>query len=739
VELLRYALLDAGLPREQRAGFMHVPDVPSDGPASGALLECLVCLFNALPDAAAYPSSMALGRLVPVPKKGCTPADKSTYRGICVSGVLGQLFDCILQTRLEAYVDTQQLRSPVQCGFRRGHGTLDAQFVMAHLINKHKHAKVPLYVCYVDFKKAFDLVRREEILARAEQLGVHGAFLRALRQWLVHSDLCVSVHGRQGEAFATHRGTKQGGRLSPLCFGLFVEQLHELIRMRVPGAGPYVGSMRVPDILYADDVKLLASNPDHLQQLLDVLDLFCTLFDMQVNVSPQKTCIVVYGPLGAAMREWHLGNMLVPVCDSYTDLGVLCTQQMGYAAGAEALAVAGRRAMHAALSMCRRGHLAQPAFKLRVFDAIVEPVLSYGCQVWGPWVWNLRDPLNVAAESVHIDFMRIMAGVGRRVKHQLLLHDFARYPIMYHWVALASRWWCSLMAPDQQDKLAARALRSDVWFMRAGCTDCWAFKFLDTLSELNVVDRHRWDSSVNPAVTVEQVLQITVCEKQVKRALRERFDGLLSSALSDMVQQRRRPSDPACRSDQVMLDTYLSYVRARDLHKLPLHLRCRRLSFAEVQTICRIRLGWHDLQVQKGRYSGQARDQRQCSVCRKRGHTNAAGRAPVEDLLHFLFDCPALQHVRDGFPQFFQPEYISRPEADVHARYVMNHKDQWQVAQALRALHAARTDVLSGPAAQQAQVGPASGGNNSKLARWAAWLRYQALPSDRRARLVDWY
>jgi hypothetical protein len=42
--------------------------------------------------------------------------------------------------------------------------------------------------------------------------------------------------------------------------------------MRVPGAGPFIGGMRVPD--YADDVKLMDSDPDQLQQLLDVLHLF---------------------------------------------------------------------------------------------------------------------------------------------------------------------------------------------------------------------------------------------------------------------------------------------------------------------------------------------------------------------------------------------------------------------------------------------------------------------------------
>jgi hypothetical protein len=156
------------------------------------------------------------------------------------------------------------------------------------------------------------------------------------------------------------------------------------------------------------------------------LHLFCVLFDMKVNVRPHKTCVVVYGKPVGALPVWTLGGQAVPVCDGYTDLGVKCTSARGMQAGAAALAVGGRRAMHAALSMCRRAKLTQPAFKLRLFDALVEPVLSYGCQVWGPWAWSIRDPLGSPAEKVHLDYLRIMSGAGKKVKQQLLMRDFAR-------------------------------------------------------------------------------------------------------------------------------------------------------------------------------------------------------------------------------------------------------------------------------------------------------------------------
>jgi hypothetical protein len=138
-----------------------------------------------------------------------------------------------------------------------------------------------------------------------------------------------------------------------------------------------------------------------------------------------------------------------------------------------------------------------------------------------------------------------------------------------------------------------------------------------------------------------------------------------------------------CPSAQVMMVTYLCYVRARDLSRTPQHLRCRRLSFAEVQTLCRYRLGWHDLQVQRGRYGGVDRSQRVCTVCTRPDAEGRVHAGPVEDLQHFLLQCPALQHVRDRYPDMFMPTCISAPEADAHVRYILNHSKQKRVAELL--------------------------------------------------------
>jgi hypothetical protein len=695
-ELVKYVVVGVrGLDQRPAEGVPHVADVPEEGTVAPSLVSCIVHILNHLP--AEHPPPMAVSRLVPVAKPQGDPMDMGGYRGISVSAILSQILDYILQARATRYVEDNNMRAVVQCGFRKEHGTHDALFTLQHLVSKAVFEKRPLYVCYVDFTKAFDMVRREEMLARARQLGMGGRFLEVLEGWFRNTLLRVEVNGTCGEPFRTFRGTKQGGRLSPLCFGLFVEQLHELIRMQLPGAGPLVGGLRVPDIMYADDIKLLACTAQELQQLLDVLHIFCRLFDMKVNVSPQKTCIVLYGTAAAEHNrrpvEWRLGDQVVPVCQSYRDLGIQCLATgrgavarrraaAGLAPGAEVLAQAGRRAMHGLLTLCKTHHLVQPDIKLRLFDVLVEPVLSYGCQVWGPWVFHgrLDSPLSTAAEAVSIDYMRFMAGTGRRVKHQLLLWDYNRQPIMWHWVKLAARFWGKLTAPEAQGKLSATAMCADIQLMLSGCQQCWVFKFLDTLSCLGLTTRELWQPQPGRELSVEGVMRLKVEESAVVDALTKKWDALMD----EYVVACMDPREPACDSGHVMLATYVAWVRSRSVP--PPHLKCKRISFRQAQCIARFRLGWHGLAIQTGRFTGVPRHQRSCPLCEAMQYVGDDGQCPVEDMLHFLIECKVMQPVREKFPTLFAPSWLPDNRAGTHAKFVLNHPDQVQVAYALHCM-----------------------------------------------------
>ena len=331
------------------------------------------------------------------------------------------------------------------------------------------------------------------------------------------------------------------------------------------------------------------------------------------------------------------------MCEEYKDLGVRCLATgrvmrrkggaRGVVPGAQALAQAGRKAMHALLSTCRKHHLVQPFIKLRLFDALVEPVMSYACQVWGPWVFHgmLEKPWNTGSEEVHLDFLRIMAGVGRQVKRELLLWEFMRYPIMWHWVRLVARFWQKIRASDAAYSILSKAWQGDIMLMLQGCRDCWVYKVLDTMSTLGVVDRNLWHCQGNQPRTMHDVMAIQLDEEEVHVALQAKW----KAGMAHYVALHLDPRSPECTSGDIMAATYVAWVRkgADVFGCSPVCFKHMGLSFKQLQCILRFRLGWHRLGVQTGRHAGVPRHERVCVMCQALGDEmedgqNFASRGP---------------------------------------------------------------------------------------------------------------
>jgi hypothetical protein len=110
--------------------------------------------------------------------------------------------------------------------------------------------------------------------------------------------------------------------------------------------------------------------------------MFCCLFDMEVNIGSQKTCVVVFRRARARMPAGFRGQE-VTVQMEYMYLGVCAHAIRGFMSAADALAASGCKAMHALLAQCHRSNLTQVDDKTRMFDVLVEPVLSYVSHIWG--------------------------------------------------------------------------------------------------------------------------------------------------------------------------------------------------------------------------------------------------------------------------------------------------------------------------------------------------------------------
>jgi len=124
-----------------------------------ALQQPLLIAFNKIMREG-YCESLSVGIIHALYKGGdCSQFDN--YRGITVGPVLAKVFVMILESYISQWAETNDLRTKGQAGFRKDFRITDNLFILHTLTEQTRFQKKKLYTCFVDFKKAFDIIPRD--------------------------------------------------------------------------------------------------------------------------------------------------------------------------------------------------------------------------------------------------------------------------------------------------------------------------------------------------------------------------------------------------------------------------------------------------------------------------------------------------------------------------------------------------------------------------------------------------
>ena len=119
---------------------------------------------------------------------------------------------------------------------------------------------------------------------------------------------------------AVSQGKKQGCKLSPTLFSLYINDLASEIKQM--NLGIDIDELQLSILLYADDIALIAPDADSLQLMLDKLHDWCSRWRLTIN--SDKTKIVHFRPLivQTCNIQFSCGNLDIEVTDKYKYLGL---------------------------------------------------------------------------------------------------------------------------------------------------------------------------------------------------------------------------------------------------------------------------------------------------------------------------------------------------------------------------------------------------------------------------------
>lgn len=358
------------------------------------------------------PAALQRASIVSIFKDGDS-ADPNNYRGISLCETALKLVTGIFSGRLMAAVEPLRLVKE-QAGFR---ARQECSAQVASLLEMCKRRALVgecTFLAFLDFKKAFDMVPHAVLLHKLEHFGVRGRALQFVRS-LYAQPMCAvrGDGGAFGDDIRITRGVRQGCPLSPILFDIFINDVLECVRdlgIRVPSLG-----RRIPGLLFADDIVLLAESAVELQGQLDLVARWAKVNGMTFGTN-KCGVMAVNGDMPPLGVEFILDGDELPRVSTYKYLGVPFNNLLSMEAMADARAQKGDKLLRTVTPFLRNVSL-PVTLKRDVIRTNVIPVLSYGGEIFGMSRARVQGLERVLRKSV----AALTGGWGRAAYDVMLL------------------------------------------------------------------------------------------------------------------------------------------------------------------------------------------------------------------------------------------------------------------------------------------------------------------------------
>jgi len=217
--------------------------------------------------------------IVPIHKKR-DKIDCNNYRGISLLPTSYKILSNILLSRLIQYA--KEIIGDHQCGFRCNMSTIDHIFCIRQILEKKWEYSEQVHQLFIDFKKAYDSVRREVLYKILIEFGIPRILVRLIKMSLNETYNRVWVGKNVSDRFPIRNGS-QGDVLSQMPFNFALEYAIRRVQVNQDGL-KLNGTHQL--LAYADDVNIMGGS---IQTLKENAALVAATREIGLEVNADKT------------------------------------------------------------------------------------------------------------------------------------------------------------------------------------------------------------------------------------------------------------------------------------------------------------------------------------------------------------------------------------------------------------------------------------------------------------------
>lgn len=350
----------------------------------------MTSLFNSFITSSYIPREMKCARVVPIPKIK-NPSSPNFLRPISIQPILLKIFEKCLVKKLSGFIETENILSPYQFGFRRNHSTIHA---LIHITDNIRLALDQNEICIVialDFKKAFDKVVRKIILEKLKWYNINDNIFKTL---LEERTQFVSVNDSNSDVKENLMGVPQGSSVSNILFSIMINDLPiEIQNCNVA--------------MFADDTSLMIKGKvENVNRLVEMINSDLARLQMWLEVNKLELNVdkTEYMICGKDSQIERCKNIELVICgeplrqvNKLKILGVIIDNKLDFTDHTNKVS----QKMYYALSKVKNvKHFINIKYREILANACLLPIINYACLVWFYGNQTYQNKINKMYRSV---------------------------------------------------------------------------------------------------------------------------------------------------------------------------------------------------------------------------------------------------------------------------------------------------------------------------------------------------